>query len=64
VLGNERGEHVSVLATRREFPEALAYWDVNWVCATVRIRVGAFYAEYEALRVSRAGLSNNQTCSG
>jgi hypothetical protein len=49
VLGTERGEHVSVLVTRREFPEATDYWDGNWVYATVRIRVGAFRAEYEAL---------------
>lgn len=35
--------------TRREFPDATDYWDGNWVYATVRIRVGAFRGEYEAL---------------
>ena len=32
-----------------EFPDSLDYWDGNWVYAYVRIRVGGFRAEYEAL---------------
>jgi hypothetical protein len=49
VLGADRAEQLSVLVTRREFPDASDYWDGNWVYATIRIRAGAFRGEYEAL---------------
>jgi hypothetical protein len=49
VIGSPRGEHVSIRATRREFPDARDYWDGNWIYADVEIRVGAFRGEYEAL---------------
>jgi hypothetical protein len=49
VIGSEDSEHVAIAVTRREFPESTDYWDGNWVYATVRIRVGAFRGEYEAL---------------
>jgi hypothetical protein len=49
VIGSEASEHVAIEVTRREFPEAADYWDGNWVYATVRISVGAFRGEYEAL---------------
>lgn len=49
VIGSVAGEHVAIVVTRREFPEASDYWDGNWVYATVRISVGGFRGEYEAL---------------
>lgn len=49
VIGSEDSEHVAIALTRLEFPESTDYWDGNWVYATVRIRVGAFRSEYEAL---------------
>jgi hypothetical protein len=49
VLGADRSEQLSVLVTRREFPDASDYWDGNWVYATIQIRAGAFHGEYEAL---------------
>ena len=49
VIGADRSEQLSMLVTRREFPEASDYWDGNWVYATIRIRAGAFRGEYEAL---------------
>ncbi|MES1184622.1 MAG: hypothetical protein ABUL60_12485 [Myxococcales bacterium] len=49
MFGADRGEQLSIHVTRRESPEASDYWDGNWVCATIRIRAGAFRGEYEAL---------------
>jgi hypothetical protein len=49
VIGADRGEQLSIHVTRRAFPEASDYWDGNWVYATIRLRAGAFRAEYEAL---------------
>jgi hypothetical protein len=39
---------VAVRPSRRAFPEALDYWDGNWVWATISIVAGGFRGEFQA----------------
>jgi hypothetical protein len=49
VIGSEASEHVAIAVTRRQFPAAGDDWDGNWVFASVRLRVGAFRGDNEAM---------------
>lgn len=49
LIGSESSDHVVIAVTRREFADATDYWDGNWIYASVRVNVGSFRGEYEAL---------------
>jgi hypothetical protein len=48
LIGSEGGEHVLLVPTHRGFPDAIDYWDANWIYTDVRISVGAFRGNFEA----------------
>jgi hypothetical protein len=47
-IGSEQADYLMVSPSRRQLPEMTDFWDGNWLCATIRVRAGAFRGEYEA----------------
>jgi hypothetical protein len=47
-LGASNREHLIVCPSWRAHPEAIDYWDGNWVHATIEIAAGGFRGKLEA----------------
>ncbi len=47
-IGGENTEYVLVTITARSIPEAMDYWDGNWLAAVVQLNAGGFSGRFSA----------------
>lgn len=47
-LNADRGDFLAIVVTGREHPDALDYWDGNWLISQVHVKAGSFRGDFFA----------------